>query len=100
MARSSNKARTRSLHDSDYANFVASLVALRNAANLSQREVAEALGWNQSIVAKIETTQRRLDVIEFVRLAAVIGFKASSMMEIIEQSLETPLPAKPRRNRK
>jgi ribosome-binding protein aMBF1 (putative translation factor) len=100
MARSSNKARTRSLHDSDYASFVASIVAHRDAANLSQRDVAAALGWNQSIVAKIETTQRRLDVIEFIRLAAVIGFKASSMVEVIEQTIEAPSPVKPRRNRK
>jgi transcriptional regulator with XRE-family HTH domain len=100
MARSSNKARTRSLHDSDYASFVASLVAHRDAANLSQRDVAEALGWNQSIVAKIETAQRRVDVIEFIRLAAVIGFKAAAMVETIEKTLETPSPVKPRRNRK
>lgn len=93
MARSSNKARTRSLHDSDYATLVQLLVQRRDASGLSQRDVAEALGWNQSIVAKIETADRRLDLFELIRIAAVIGFRASELVEHFETSLRN-LPAK------
>ncbi len=74
MVTPSRKARTASLHDAAYAAFVSLLVQRRIKAGLSQQSVANALGWNQSIMAKIESVQRRLDVIELIRLAAVIGF--------------------------
>lgn len=66
--------RPASLHDANYARLVEALVDKRLKAGLTQQAVADALGWNQSIVAKIETVQRRIDVIELIRMADVIGF--------------------------
>lgn len=82
------KARTASLHGVEYANFVQRIVEYRAEAGLRQRDVAEALGWNQSIVAKIETAQRRLDVIEFVRMAGVIGFDPTRMVRELRRELK------------
>lgn len=100
MARSSNKARTKSLHDSDYARFVKALAERRDAADLSQRDVADALGWNQSVIAKIETAQRRVDLIELIRIAAVVGFRASELLREFETTVETPPRRKPRKSSK
>lgn len=80
MAGTPQKSRTASLHDGTYAEFVGLLVERRKKAGMSQHAVAEALGWNQSIVAKIETAQRRIDVVELARLAAVVGFDVVSLM--------------------
>lgn len=74
MGNRPRKARTKSLHDRDYAAFVKLLVAERNGADLTQQVVADRLGWNQSQVSKIETLQRRIDVVEFVQLASAVGF--------------------------
>lgn len=74
MGRPPKKSRVASLHDGAYQRFVESLVDRRKASGLSQQAVADKLGWNQSIVAKIETTQRRIDVIELIRFAAIVGF--------------------------
>lgn len=90
MTGSSNKARTRSLHDSDYARFIETMIERRDAAGLTQRNVATALGWNQSLLSKIETRQRRMDVIEFIRIASVIGTSAADVVRQFESTLAVP----------
>lgn len=82
------KTRIASLHGVEYANFVQRIIEHRTEAGLRQRDVAEALGWNQSIVAKIETAQRRLDVIEYVRLANVIGFDPTRLVGEFHRELK------------
>ena len=46
----------------------------REARNLFQSDVAAALGEHQSFIARVESGQRRIDVIEFFRIADAIGF--------------------------
>jgi transcriptional regulator with XRE-family HTH domain len=87
MASPPNKGRTTSLHDEAYARFVQKLVARRLKANVSQQALADALGWNQSVIAKVETVQRRLDVIEFIRMANALGFDASRFVRETQQDM-------------
>jgi len=46
----------------------------REAKGLYQSDVAVALGEHQSFIARVESGQRRIDVIEFFRIADAIGF--------------------------
>lgn len=41
------------------------LVAMRNQAGLTQRQLADKLGRERSFVARLELGERRLDVVEF-----------------------------------
>lgn len=50
-------------------------------------EVADRLGWQQSVIAKIETAQRRIDMIELIRLAAVVGFDAARLVREIQADM-------------
>jgi transcriptional regulator with XRE-family HTH domain len=50
------------------------LIGRRKEAELTQADVASRLGHNQSYVAKIESGQRRVDVVELLELAEAIGF--------------------------
>ena len=59
----------RSLHSPRYRHFVRRLRQARQEARLTQVEAARALGRPQSFVAKIESGQRRVDVIELQDLA-------------------------------
>jgi transcriptional regulator with XRE-family HTH domain len=56
-----------------HARFRALLVKARKSAGLRQVDVADRLGRPQSYVAKVEQGERRLDIVEFVELARVIG---------------------------
>lgn len=49
------------------------LVSKRHEANLSQRKLATKLDLHHSIVGKIETGERRLDVIEYVNYCHALG---------------------------
>jgi len=57
------------------------LVDARTEAGLSQAQVADTLQWPQSDVSKIETGERRLDVIEFVRLCKALGEEPSDLIK-------------------
>lgn len=50
------------------------LVEARKKSGLSQQEVADRLGRPQTYVSKCELGTRRMDVIEFLEIAQVIGF--------------------------
>jgi ribosome-binding protein aMBF1 (putative translation factor) len=48
------------------------LTAARKAAGLSQHDLASRLKASQTVIARIEIGERRIDVIEFTDLARVL----------------------------
>jgi transcriptional regulator with XRE-family HTH domain len=62
------------------------LIAARKAKDMTQADVAAALGRPQSFVAKYETGERRLDVIEFVDIAAALGVSTVDLLSKIEST--------------
>ncbi|MDI7920705.1 helix-turn-helix domain-containing protein [Ferirhizobium litorale] len=57
--------------------LVARIIEKRKAAGLTQEDLARALGEHQSFIARLESGQRRIDVIEYLTLAEAIGFNAA-----------------------
>lgn len=70
----------RSLSDPDYIELVATLRRVREARSLSQRALSEMLGKPQSFVAKYETCERRLDVVEVLRICSALGTRLSNVV--------------------
>lgn len=61
----------------------------RESAGLTQTEVAKGLGEHQSFVARLESGQRRIDVVEYLTLAEVIGFDAAeALKQLISEAEE------------
>lgn len=56
-----------------HQELIGFLTAVRNAAGVTQVELAERLGKPQSFVSKVERGERRLDVIEFCQVAEALG---------------------------
>lgn len=54
--------------------LVTLIIEQRQAKKLRQEDVAKELGQNQLWMQRIESGERRIDVVEFLALAAVIGF--------------------------
>ena len=50
----------------------AALVSARKTARLSQDELASRLKTSQTVIARIEIGERRIDVIEFIDLAKAL----------------------------
>jgi transcriptional regulator with XRE-family HTH domain len=57
----------------EYAKLGKWLASTREALGMTQVQLAKRVGRTQSFIAKTETGQRRLDVIEFVALAKALG---------------------------
>jgi ribosome-binding protein aMBF1 (putative translation factor) len=68
------------IHREGHKLLVRSIINARKDAELFQHDVAKKLGRHQSWVAKIEKGQRRIDMLEFLDLARVIGFDAAKML--------------------
>ena len=57
---------------------------------MTQSELAKVLHRNQSFVAKYEGGERRLDVIEFIEVAAAIGVDPASMIALMTDTQSAP----------
>jgi len=64
--------------------LISVIVARREAAGLTQRQLAAKLKRSNSFVWKLEAGERQLNVLEFMEIAKVLGVKASTLMEEIE----------------
>ena len=74
------------IHTARHQLFRSLLIEARKAHGLTQTDVANRLGKPPSFVAKYELGERRLDVLEFVDLAKVIGFDAADLMRRLAES--------------
>lgn len=63
----------KSLGTREHRILTARLVELRSSAGLTQRALASLLRVPRSWVAKVETGERRLDLIEFVWWCQAVG---------------------------
>ena len=63
------------------------LRASRLANGLTQRQLAERIGRDQSWISLIEGSQRRVDVVEFVEISKALGLDPAKLMAVIVQKL-------------
>lgn len=80
MTRATGKSSFGSLHNAAYKRFVKLLVDERLARDLKQQAIADQLGWNQSVIAKIEAAQRRVDFVEVILIADALGYDATLLV--------------------
>lgn len=57
-----------SIHSIEYKAVIDTLVAERKHAGITQRQLADSLGKPQSYISKIESRERRLDIVEFFHI--------------------------------
>ena len=59
----------KSVRTPGHRNLIAVLVASRRQASLTQRQLAARLNWPYAVIARVESGERRLDIIEFMEYA-------------------------------
>lgn len=72
-----------------YEAFRSCLIDARKASGKSQVELAQLLNRPQSFVSKVESGDRRLDVVEFVEICRAIGVDPGPIVASVEQAFET-----------
>jgi len=77
----------KSRFDPDYPILLSALKEARSKSGLSQTEVARTLGITQSIWSKIETGERRIDLIELRRFCNSISIDFTDFIKKIDAKM-------------
>ena len=72
----------------DYKALRTSLKEMRTQSGLTQMQLAEAIGADQSDISKIERGERRLDVVELVYICRAIGITTEAFISTLEANIE------------
>lgn len=75
---------SKSLRSHAHRVLIRELKSARRNAGVSQQEVADMLGVPQSFVAKVELGERRIDVVEFLRLVAVLNASWKDILKNVD----------------
>lgn len=71
------------IRTSGFAAFTNALVAARQRRNLSQRDLAALLQCSQGTINRIETGQRRIDVVELVALSRILELNPHELLDVL-----------------
>ena len=63
-----------------HRDLIVAMVAARKAAGMTQRDVAAKLGKPPSLVAKVESVERNLSVLEFLAWTQAIGVSPEDLL--------------------
>jgi transcriptional regulator with XRE-family HTH domain len=75
----------KSLRSKRYKALIGLLVARRQAAAMTQSDLAARLGKSKSFVARLESGQRRITVVEFMTLAKILRFDPYEVISTLEK---------------
>ena len=67
--------------------MIARLRAKREEKGVTQMQLAEKLGVNQTFVSRIETCDRRLDLIELRQICQVLGISFVDFVAEVERDI-------------
>jgi transcriptional regulator with XRE-family HTH domain len=76
----------KTLRSKRYKALIGFLVARRQAAGMTQSDLAARLGKSQSFVARLESGQRRIAVVEFMTLAKILRFDPYKIISTLEKT--------------
>ena len=81
------KTRTKTIHSPEYAIFLRLLRQIRERQEVTQEQLAERWGVNQSFVSKCERGERRIDALELRSFCRAMGVTLASFVAELERIL-------------
>lgn len=70
-----------------YKTLLATLIAARKSAGMTQADLAKALGKPQPFISKLERGVRRVDLIEFCAISAALGIDPAKLFGSVVKQL-------------
>lgn len=64
--------------------LTSTLIAARKAAGMSQQQLANQVGRSKSFICKIEADASRLNILDFIEIADILGKKPSELIGAID----------------
>lgn len=84
------KLQLKTIHSKEYKILVACLKKFRTSKNLTQSELAERIGTDQTYISKYERCERRLDIIEVKAICKGLNIKFVEFIQVYEDNLKKP----------
>ena len=78
----------KTIYSDEYSKLRQWLTEKRHEKGMTQRDLAKVLDVHYSIYAKVESGERRLDVIEYLRVCRVLGIDAHEGLRIIDEEMD------------
>jgi len=78
----------KSIYRKEYKYFVEVLIEFRNKAGLLQIDLAKMLNVHQSYISKIETGQRRVDIIELREICYYVNTNLLEFTKELENKIK------------
>jgi len=78
-----------SVRTREYDTLLTVLKAARKSAHLTQRDLSLKLGKSFSYIAKIEKGTRRIDVVDFIEIAAALGIDPNELFKTVTEQIAT-----------
>ena len=79
--------KTKSIFNPKYRDFIAHLIAQRQSVHMTQRELAKKLGTSHCYIARIETHERRIDLMESIEMMHALGMSDKQIFDAIKKLL-------------
>ncbi|MCC2975708.1 helix-turn-helix domain-containing protein [Sphingomonas sp. PL-96] len=79
-------SRNKGFADERYRALIGRLVEARKEAQLSQGALATRLQRHQQFVSRYETGERRLDVVEFMDIAAALNVDGENLLRTLDKA--------------
>ena len=70
----------------EHDRLVVQLISLREAAGISQRELARQLGWHNASVIRMERGERSIEVVEFIDICRILGKEPEAVIANITEN--------------
>ncbi|MAM00287.1 MAG: transcriptional regulator [Alteromonadaceae bacterium] len=72
----------KSIHSEGHRALVTAFIETRRSAKMTQTDLAKKIGWKQSLIARVESGQRRIDVVDVVHWGRAVGTEPSVLFDI------------------
>lgn len=76
------------IHYRSYEESQLLLIQLRKNSGLTQSELAERIGVDQSFISKVERGERRLDIVEFILYCRPLKASPSEIIKTLQYKVE------------
>lgn len=78
----------KTIHSTGHLALCEALIAARKAADLTQQELAQKLRCQQSKIARIESGQRRIDIVELIIWCRAVKANPQDILVKIEACVD------------
>jgi transcriptional regulator with XRE-family HTH domain len=77
----------KTIHSRSHHILIAKIRALRESFGLTQKELADKIGVDQTFISKIETGDRRVDLIELREICLSLGTSLEDFIKSLEADI-------------